>query len=130
MTDPTHRQLHADRPPLADVPAVYFVAPTLENIRRVAEDLGRGLYESTYLNFTSPLPRNLLEEFASLVAANGTVELVEQVFDQYLDFIVLEPSLFSISPALATPVYPSDAPFPPQGGTAPPQAGPSKSTYE
>ncbi len=33
----TPRQLHAQRPPLSDVPAVYFVSPTLSNIRRIAE---------------------------------------------------------------------------------------------
>lgn len=32
-----HMQLHSARPPLADVPAVYFVSPTLANIRRIAE---------------------------------------------------------------------------------------------
>lgn len=31
------RQLHSDRPPLPDVPAVYFVSPTSENIKRIAE---------------------------------------------------------------------------------------------
>ena len=92
------RQLYADRPPIPDVPAIYFVAPTAENLARIAEDLKKGLYESIYLNFTSPLPRNLMQEFAALVARDGTVNLVEQVMDQYLDFVVLEPSLFSLSP--------------------------------
>ena len=32
-----HMQLHSSRPPLPDVPAVYFVSPTLANIRRIAE---------------------------------------------------------------------------------------------
>lgn len=32
-----HMQLHSPRPPLGDVPAVYFVSPTLANIRRIAE---------------------------------------------------------------------------------------------
>lgn len=32
-----HMQLHSTRPPLADVPAVYFVSPTLANIRRISE---------------------------------------------------------------------------------------------
>lgn len=32
-----HMQLHSNRPPLADVPAVYFVSPTIANIRRIAE---------------------------------------------------------------------------------------------
>ena len=73
------RQLHSARPPLSDVPAIYFVSPTLQNIRRIAQDLGKGLYESFNLNFSEPLPRSLLEELAAAVAKDGTNELVEQV---------------------------------------------------
>jgi len=73
------RQLHSSRPPLSDVPAIYFVAPNLANIRRIAEDLGKGLYESFHLNFSEPLPRSLLEELAAVVAKDGSNELVEQV---------------------------------------------------
>lgn len=72
-------QLHSLRPPLPDVPAVYFVSPTLANIRRIAEDLQKSLYESFHLNFVEPLPRALLEELAASVAQDGTGELVEQV---------------------------------------------------
>lgn len=32
-----HLPLHSDRPAIPDVPAVYFVAPTSDNIRRIAE---------------------------------------------------------------------------------------------
>ncbi len=76
------RQLHSSRPPLSDVPAIYFVAPNLANIRRIAEDLGKGLYESFHLNFSEPLPRSLLEELAAVVAKDGSNELVEQVSKQ------------------------------------------------
>lgn len=31
-----HSQLHSPRPPLSDVPAIYFVSPTLANIQRIA----------------------------------------------------------------------------------------------
>ena len=72
-------QLHADRPSLPDVPAVYFVSPTSANIQRIASDLRKGLYASTYINFTRALPKHLLEEFAETVAKDGTVEGVEQV---------------------------------------------------
>ncbi|KAN0063034.1 Vesicle trafficking between the ER and Golgi [Thecaphora frezii] len=98
-----HMQLHSDRPPLPDVPAVYFVAPTIDNLKRIADDLKRGLYEAYYLNFTSVLPRPLLEEFASYVARDGTGHLVQQVYDQYLDYIVLEPSLFELLPPELNP---------------------------
>ncbi|KZP25375.1 Sec1-like protein [Athelia psychrophila] len=98
-----HVQLHSLRPPLTDVPAVYFVSPTLANIRRISEDLEKGLYESFHFNFVEPLPRALLEELASSVAKDGTGELVEQVLDQYLSFIAPSPSLFSLLPPPPTP---------------------------
>lgn len=90
-------QLHADRPPIPDVPAVYLVSPTRESIKRISVDLEKGLYESFYLNFTSALSRPLLEELASLVVENGAESLVEQVYDQFLDFIVLDPHLFCLA---------------------------------
>ncbi|KAG6873837.1 hypothetical protein C0995_010449 [Termitomyces sp. Mi166 len=93
-----HVQLHSTRPPLPDVPAVYFVAPTLANIRRIAEDLQKSLYESFHLNFVEPLPRALLEELASSSAQDGTGELISQLLDQYLSFIAPSPSLFSLLP--------------------------------
>ncbi|TNY18267.1 putative SLY1 protein [Rhodotorula diobovata] len=98
-----HQQLHSDRPALPDVPAIYFVSPTSSNVQRIAADLRKGLYASTYVNFTSALSRSLLEEFAETVAKDGTVEGVEQVYDQHLDYLVLAPSLFSLAPSLSTP---------------------------
>ena len=73
------RQLHSNRPPLPDVPAVYFVAPTLQNVRRIAQDLEKSLYESFHLSFVEPLSRALLEELAAAVAKDGTGELITQV---------------------------------------------------
>ncbi|KAF9469754.1 SLY1 protein [Collybia nuda] len=109
-----HVQLHSSRPPLPDVPAVYFVSPTLANIRRIAEDLQKSLYESFHLNFVEPLPRALLEELAGSVAQDGTGELVEQVLDQYLSFIAPSPSLFSLLPP--PPPAPSSSAPPAQPG--------------
>lgn len=109
------RQLHANRPPIPDVPAIYFISPTLVNLRRVAQDAQQGLYDSFHLNVTSHLPRPLMEEFAGLLAQSGSGEIVEQVWDQYLDFIVPSPSLFSLLPR----PLPADAPSPPPGEPAP-----------
>ncbi|KAI0784998.1 Sec1-like protein [Abortiporus biennis] len=105
-----HVQLHSNRPPLPDVPAVYFISPTLNNIKRVAEDLQKGLYESFHLNFAEPLSRALLEELAAAAANDGTGELIEQVLDQYLSFIAPSPSLFSLVPPLASPTASSSTP--------------------
>jgi hypothetical protein len=80
------RQLHSLRPALTDVPAVYLVSPTLPNVRRIAEDLEKSLYESYHLNFVEPLPRSLLEELAAAVARDGTGESVDQVRRHTSDF--------------------------------------------
>lgn len=37
-----------------------------------------------------------MEEFAAQIAESGTSESVSQVYDQYLNFIVSEPDLFSL----------------------------------
>jgi hypothetical protein len=50
-----------DGPYLTDVPAVYFVQPSSANVKRIASDLGGALYEVYHLNFSSSLPRALLE---------------------------------------------------------------------
>jgi hypothetical protein len=104
-----HVQLHSNRPAIPDVPAVYLVAPTLRNIKRIAEDLSASLYDSFHLNFTSPLPRAILEEFAASVARDGSGDLVTEVLDQYLNFLTPSPSLFSLLPPLSTPT-PSQPP--------------------
>jgi len=97
-----HMQLHSQRPPLSDVPAVYFVAPTLNNIRRIAQDINEGLYSAYHLSFISTIPRPLMEELASLLLAGdpsgSSGDLVASVYDQFLDFLVPSPSLFSLLP--------------------------------
>lgn len=75
---------------------VYLVEPTPVNIQLITSDLSRGLYSPAYVNFLSSVPRPLLEDFASQVASTGTAEHIAQVYDQYLNFIVAEPDLFSL----------------------------------
>ena len=38
-----------------------------------------------------------MEDFAAQIAATGTSENIAQVFDQYLNFVVGEPDLFSLA---------------------------------
>jgi hypothetical protein len=127
---------------MPDVPAVYFVSPTLANIRRIAQDLERCLYESFHLNFVEPLSRALLEELAAAVARDGTEELIEQVriqyperrftltmlilshhqvLDQYLSFISPSPHLFSLippPPTASTSTVPTPIPTAPRSSYA------------
>lgn len=78
------------------MPVVYLVEPTAANLEHITQDLQKGLYSPAYINFLSSISRPLLEEFASQTAQAGTSESISQVYDQYLNFIVSEPNLFSL----------------------------------
>lgn len=78
------------------MPVLYLLEPTSQNLKAVTNDLSRQLYSPAYINFLSSIPRPLLEDFAAQTADAGTSESIAQVFDQYLNFIVSEPDLFSL----------------------------------
>ncbi|CAH2012735.1 unnamed protein product [Acanthoscelides obtectus] len=87
-------QLHSDRYPIPEVPAVYFCAPTEENLGRISQDFQRGIYDIYHLNFISPISRQKLEDLASSAIAANCVANIHKVFDQYINFISLEDDLF------------------------------------
>ncbi|KAK4121428.1 Sec1-like protein [Parathielavia appendiculata] len=91
-----HMHIASHRAAIPDVPAIYLVEPTPANLQAITNDLQKGLYSSAHLNFLSSIPRPLLEDFAAQTAAAGTSEQIAQVYDQYLNFIVTEPDLFSL----------------------------------
>ncbi|KAJ2213542.1 Vesicle trafficking between the ER and Golgi [Coemansia sp. RSA 1813] len=91
-----HMQLEAQRSPIPDVPAIYFVQPKRESIARMSEDIARDLYELYYVNYASSLPRALLEEFAVQTTASGKAHQIAQVYDQYLNFLCPEENMFSL----------------------------------
>ncbi|KAI8377346.1 Sec1-like protein [Blakeslea trispora] len=92
-----HMLLSQDRSPLPDVPAIYFVEPTLENVNRICQDLNRNLYDAYYINFCSTVPRPVLEDFATRTITDNTSDMVNQVYDQYLNFICTNPNVFSLN---------------------------------
>ncbi|KAF5235019.1 hypothetical protein FANTH_11858 [Fusarium anthophilum] len=91
-----HMHIGGARHPIPDVPVIYLLEPNAQNLQAITSDLQKGLYTPAYINFLSSLPRVLLEEFATQTAAAGTSEHIAQLFDQYLNFIVAEPDLFSL----------------------------------
>jgi len=94
-----HLLLESEREEIPDVPAVYFIEPTEENVARLAEDLKKRLYSAVYLNFASKLDRPLMERLAKNAIASNSYSMVTKVVDQYLDFVTLEPSLFTLNQA-------------------------------
>ncbi|KAK6067548.1 Sec1 family protein [Seiridium cupressi] len=91
-----HMHLSGSRHPIPDVPAIYLLEPSPKNLESITSDLQKGLYSPAYINFTSSIPRPLLEDFASQTATAGTAEHIAQLYDQYLNFVVSEPDLFSL----------------------------------
>jgi len=73
------RLLRSERDSLPDVPAIYFISPTSENIARLCQDLKNELYEQYYLNFISPIPRSLLEDIAQAAIAANCVQQITKV---------------------------------------------------
>lgn len=91
-----HLILHSDRDSIPDVPAIYFVFPTEENIGRICQDMQNSLYEKYYLNFISPISRHRLEDLATSALQCGAVEQIVKVVDQYLNYISLEDDFFTV----------------------------------
>ncbi|KAJ8947521.1 hypothetical protein NQ318_004998 [Aromia moschata] len=88
-------QLHSDRDPIPEVPAVYFCAPTEENLGRISQDFQMGIYDVYHLNFISPISRQKLEDLATAaITANCVANIHKVVFDQYVNFISLEDDMF------------------------------------
>jgi len=93
-----HLMLNSNgRQEIPDVPAIYFVKPTPENINRICQDCASKLYDNYHLNFVSSLPRPLLEELAKRALESDSIKQISKIYDQYLDFVSLEDSLFILN---------------------------------
>eukprot|EP00879_Flechtneria_rotunda_P018857 GHRR01019794.1.p1 GENE.GHRR01019794.1~~GHRR01019794.1.p1 ORF type:complete len:638 (+),score=249.45 GHRR01019794.1:780-2693(+) len=91
-----HLLLEAERQQIPDVPAVYFVQPTTANIERIAQDAAQSLYDAMHINFATSISSRLLEQLAVGVIKANAVRRIAKLYDEYLSFIALEPSLFSL----------------------------------
>jgi hypothetical protein len=89
--------IDSPRERVADVSAVYFVLPTQENLAIIARDASNALYDSLHLHFTSPTSKESLEWLAKEVARLGGAVSIAKVWDQFLGFVSLERSLFSLN---------------------------------
>lgn len=91
-----HMHIGTSRHPIPDVPVIYFLEATPKNMELITRDLQTGLYETAYINCLGSIQRPILEQFAADTAAAGTSERIAQLFDQYSNFVLTEPDLFSL----------------------------------
>ena len=55
------------------------------------------LYRTVYLSFVTRIERSLMEKLAQDLVNSNSVSMVSKIYDQYLDVIALEPSLFTLN---------------------------------
>lgn len=89
--------LDSTRHPISDVSAIYFLEPTINNIKQIAIDFERHMYGQYYFHFCSYLSRDLLEELAQYAVKTAQTDKVIQLTDQYMDFTCLESNLFTLN---------------------------------
>lgn len=86
-----------ERDPVPGAPAIYFCAPTEDNIARIAQDCAQSLYEWVYVNFTTQIPRPQLESLAQQLSASPLQSIRHiHVYDRTLSYVALENDLFSL----------------------------------
>ena len=90
-----HMMLGKQGTPVPGVPAIYFCAPTEENVSLIAKDCIAGMYDSIYINFYSQVPRPLLEVLAEQVLPLPNVDHIK-VFDRTLSYCALSSDLFTL----------------------------------
>ncbi|OLY80127.1 Protein sly1 [Smittium mucronatum] len=91
-----HMMLNSPRSRIPDVPAIYLVQPTSENVQKICEDMVNDLYDLYYLNWASSISRILMEELAVSTVASKTSHQISQIYDKYIDFICPEENMFSL----------------------------------
>jgi len=91
-----HMYILSDRDSIPEVPVIYFVMPTEENITRICQDFKNQLYDNFYLNFITPVSRVKLEDLAATAIQANVASSINKVFDQFTYFISLEDDMFAL----------------------------------
>lgn len=84
---------------MPDVPVIYFVEPTDENISRIVADYKAGLYSYMHLNFASSIPKSGLQRFAKELAgiAQAPPTQISRVVDRFCSFVALDQTTYTLN---------------------------------
>eukprot|EP01023_Acetabularia_acetabulum_P020015 TRINITY_DN2030_c0_g2_i4.p1 TRINITY_DN2030_c0_g2~~TRINITY_DN2030_c0_g2_i4.p1 ORF type:complete len:382 (-),score=59.38 TRINITY_DN2030_c0_g2_i4:1435-2580(-) len=91
-----HLMLEMERERIPETAVVYLVQGNEDSVKSILKDAENGFYDEVYVNFSFQLPRVLLEQLAQGCVKINQVQRFKKIFDQYLGFISLEGSLFSL----------------------------------
>ena len=86
--------IDSKRDHVPNVPALYFVHPSICNLDIIANDMSNGLYDKFYINFSTQLQRKQLEYLGNSTINNNSYHRISKVFDQYANFVSLTSNLF------------------------------------
>eukprot|EP00033_Pygsuia_biforma_P004707 GCRY01005160.1.p1 GENE.GCRY01005160.1~~GCRY01005160.1.p1 ORF type:complete len:601 (-),score=147.60 GCRY01005160.1:138-1940(-) len=92
-----HFLLQSHRDSISDVPAIYLVEPSPDNLKRIALDANSGLYHSMFLNFSYSIPSERMKLFCEQFESEASVAKIAKVYDQALNYVTLESNLFSLN---------------------------------
>ncbi|BFU22478.1 Sec1 family protein [Entamoeba histolytica HM-1:IMSS-B] len=82
---------------LDDVPAIYFVEATKENLDQIIDDMKSRMYLNFTICFSSRISSELLQYFANCCLENKVEKMIYKIEDLYVNYHVLEPQLFTLS---------------------------------
>jgi hypothetical protein len=87
---------------IPDAPALYLMEPTKENIDILCRDCENALYQSFYINFTTTVSRDLLEDMATSLLESSSSDKISKVYDQFCNFQCVEPKFFTLAQTMPT----------------------------
>ncbi|KAM0675398.1 Sec1 domain containing protein 1 [Gurleya vavrai] len=93
----TFFMIESKRDKITEIPAIYFIKPSRENLRIVKDDVIKNLYHGYYLNFLTKIEREDLEELGNCLSNKRLGFQIQTVFDQFIDFIALQNFLFILN---------------------------------
>ena len=92
-----HLGIQSNREKLYGIKVLYFVQPTDDNVKRIIEDFSKDLYDSVYINFSYPIEADKLQNMAKSLSKYNCLHKIRQVYQHYLNYITLTPTLFEIN---------------------------------
>lgn len=77
-----------------NIPAIYFVEPTQENLKYIVKDIIANKYNGYFINFTTHIPRKDLKALGYALNEHKLANQILSVWDQHINFMMLREYLF------------------------------------